>query len=597
MDNQKIAQEGLQSECVANILILRVFAEYKGHLPGDGNCSEDRLDQFAIDSKVQKLTSRYIDDLQEIWDAYSSITQTPLLDSIASDKPSDKENSVPLKAATNSDSEHAFSVEMQADANPSESLVSSDCEEVSDDPLQKQIGVRGAEKILADKGNGDVVNCMPMSLSDVSKSSQIPTIGSLSGGTTNGVTALKPGQVPANTVKPAVVPVAKPSFHLPNCRVGVPFSAKIEGMDKSGRQVLIEDMRFPPNLGLIFLSETQMVEGSPLLDGEFELDLQWRFFDATEKGSATCRLISNPDPKSLWKVIEPAGDLPYPKAHSDHKYLKGSGLSMVAASRRGRSHEHSGTFRDDDFFISDDPKTGWSVLVVADGAGSAKSSREGARIAVTVAGKCLVEGLAGDFGMDISKSLLSWDSDSASASKLIGDRFHYFFHGMAKSAIQAIEQEAGEQQAPVKEYATTLLAAAVKKENDKTFLATFWMGDGAIAAYGPKGKVRLMGQPDGGEFAGQTRFLDQHALNDPSFSKRVGIGRWTDISSIILMTDGVSDPYFETDNGLADPMKWDDLWKEIQPHLADAAPGSRLVDWLHFFKQGHHDDRTIALLW
>ena len=63
------------------------------------------------------------------------------------------------------------------------------------------------------------------------------------------------------------------------------------------------------------------------------------------------------------------------------------------------------------------------------------------------------------------------------------------------------------------------------------------------------------------------------------------------------MTDGVSDPFFETDNGLADPARWDLLWNEIEAQLSDAAPEQRLLDWLHFFKPGHHDDRTIALLW
>jgi hypothetical protein len=123
------------------------------------------------------------------------------------------------------------------------------------------------------------------------------------------------------------------------------------------------------------------------------------------------------------------------------------------------------------------------------------------------------------------------------------------------------------------------------------------MGDGAIAAYGPRGKIRLMGTPDGGEFAGQTRFLDGNVLKDQDFGNRVKIGKWQDISAVLLMTDGVSDPYFETDNGLADPARWDVLWDEIQPLLNDTAPDAKLLDWLHFFKPGHHDDRTIALLW
>ena len=123
------------------------------------------------------------------------------------------------------------------------------------------------------------------------------------------------------------------------------------------------------------------------------------------------------------------------------------------------------------------------------------------------------------------------------------------------------------------------------------------MGDGAIAAYGPRGKVRLMGVPDGGEFAGQTRFLDRAALTDQGFAKRIGIGYYPDLTAVILMTDGVSDPRFETDNGLSDPVRWDALWDDLTPLLTEPEPEQALVGWLDFFSQGNHDDRTIALLW
>jgi hypothetical protein len=122
------------------------------------------------------------------------------------------------------------------------------------------------------------------------------------------------------------------------------------------------------------------------------------------------------------------------------------------------------------------------------------------------------------------------------------------------------------------------------------------MGDGAIAAYGPRGKVRLMGTPDGGEFAGQTRFLDRAALADAGFAKRIGIGRYSELNALLLMTDGVSDPRFETDAGLADPELWDKLWDELLPLVKLENPDEALVDWLHFFTPGHHDDRTIAIL-
>ena len=62
------------------------------------------------------------------------------------------------------------------------------------------------------------------------------------------------------------------------------------------------------------------------------------------------------------------------------------------------------------------------------------------------------------------------------------------------------------------------------------------------------------------------------------------------------MTDGVSDPIFETDNGLTSVTKWKTLWEEISPLIQTEDPCKDLIDWLGFFSTGHHDDRTIAIL-
>lgn len=64
------------------------------------------------------------------------------------------------------------------------------------------------------------------------------------------------------------------------------------------------------------------------------------------------------------------------------------------------------------------------------------------------------------------------------------------------------------------------------------------------------------------------------------------------------MTDGVSDPLFETDNGLRSDEKWTRLVNELTPALAEASNApERLGEWLNFFSTGNHDDRTIAVLW
>ena len=83
-----------------------------------------------------------------------------------------------------------------------------------------------------------------------------------------------------------------------------------------------------------------------------------------------------------------------------------------------------------------------------------------------------------------------------------------------------------------------------------------------------------------------------------------GIGK-----TLLLMTDGVSDPMFETDVNLNSPAKWDELWDTLAKGFpSDNIPGVDLSDdneaakdqllrWLDFWSPGNHDDRTIAILY
>ena len=386
------------------------------------------------------------------------------------------------------------------------------------------------------------------------------------------------------------------AFHTANAKVGQDYVGKLARVGAPGVATQFRDVRLPDGLNLSFKPAAAALLGTPMLAGDHEITFEWSD-DGLSWLAGTCTLIVNPEPRSLWQVNEPAADLNYRKPHLAGQLIAVPGCRLVAASRRGRSHEHSGTFRDDDFFIHHDPASGWEVMIVADGAGSAKSSRWGSRLAAEAAGVHLVAALAGKRGADMSNLLGAWHADPAGAVKNVGEKFHYLFHEAGSLAVQAIEAEAAAQGGAVKDYATTLLVCAVNRQGADTFMASFWIGDGAIAAYGPRGKVRLMGSPDGGEFAGQTRFLERAALADNSFAKRIGIGRYPDLTAVILMTDGVSDPRFETDNGLADASNWDALWDDIAPCLAAPEPDKQLLAWLDFFTPGHHDDRTIAVFW
>ena len=69
----------------------------------------------------------------------------------------------------------------------------------------------------------------------------------------------------------------------------------------------------------------------------------------------------------------------------------------------------------------------------------------------------------------------------------------------------------------------------------------------------------------------------------------------------MLMTDGVSDPMFETDANLNKIEKWNELYESItrEVDLSDNNSESQfqLLKWLDFWSQGNHDDRTIAILY
>ncbi|AVE41043.1 PP2C family serine/threonine-protein phosphatase [Providencia stuartii] len=412
---------------------------------------------------------------------------------------------------------------------------------------------------------------------------------------------LKPGQIPAagnaNITKEPVSLPPTANIVIANGRVGLAFNSQVQVLLSNGETATVERVDFSDEIGVTFDAETSMLSGVPTQSGNIKMSVVW-----SSEGREPCItegiFIINPDPRSLWQINEPPADSPYPKKHIDHQIISEGPLRIAAASRRGRSHEHAGSFRDDDFYIHHDDKSGWSLMIVADGAGSAKNSREGSRIAVNTFGEYLngrLSSASDEERAQFMGALTSWDAES---TKYIGAYFAKLFHNAAQLTINNIKNEAIHVDQPIKSFSTTLLATASMRVGDELFAASFWMGDGAIAVYGPAGKVRLLGVPDSGEYAGQTRFLDESEINDNDFNRRIGIGKWPEITHLILMTDGVSDPIFETDNGLKDPQRWDDLLEQITPCLESPVEADKkLAEWLNFFSAGNHDDRTIIVAW
>ena len=329
------------------------------------------------------------------------------------------------------------------------------------------------------------------------------------------------------------------------------------------------------------------------------------------------QFVINQDPRKLWRDIpvdwENMTEPKYKKDDIQIDYVKVEALSdgtpqkdIVATSKRGRSHAQEGKPRDDHFKMSH-MDNGWYIMAVADGAGSAKYSREGSRIACEeVTNYCMAQ-LANskDFESAVKQYNEHKTESESDARKAVGDYIYKIVGTAAFKAHKSINAEAAIKKLPAKQYATTLLLAICKKFEFGWFIATFWVGDGAICLYNKQAHTaEVLGVPDEGEYAGQTRFLTMPEIfkDATSLYQRLRFRIVDDFTALFLMSDGVSDPKFETDANLNNPDKWDALWTDLKENGVELTDDNeetknQLLAWLDFWSPGNHDDRTIAILY
>lgn len=387
-------------------------------------------------------------------------------------------------------------------------------------------------------------------------------------------------------------------FQVENARVGQPYQSSIMVMSKHDpKQITFKSDSFKfAEHDFYFDDETQTVQGKPEIAEELIFSFQYCIKNETR--TAKCKMNIIPDPRNLWKVLEPEAEQPFIKTHTEQKMIQTENYKLIAASRRGRSHEHAGTFRDDDFTIMHIPNSAWSVIAVADGAGSAQYSREGSRIAVEIV-QSEFQRYLHDYTIEsLNEDIQKWrvghqDEETKVIANKLNQQFFHVYYEIYKSIITQIEQHAQDMGVAAKAFSTTLLIAVLCHQKDKTFMSTFSVGDGVIAAYSDA-LVRIMNVADGGEYAGQTKFLDRSIGQE--LGARIKIGCYSNIDAIMVMTDGISDPIFETEVGLTNHEKWKDLYGQLAPLFHTENAASKLLEWMHFFTPGHHDDRTLAVL-
>lgn len=395
------------------------------------------------------------------------------------------------------------------------------------------------------------------------------------------------------------------SFALPNATVGKPYCLEAgriaraiagkRGDNPETAQVV--HLQLPEDHGLSFDKLTGAVSGTPTQAFEGPLSLGYVVSSSSGILPLQISLLINPNPASLWKELDPPADAPYQKELLDHSEALHGPFRIVAASRRGRSHANKGEFRDDDYAIGYAADTGWLVIVVADGAGSATYSRRGSQIACAVAKDRLV-GVLDSAQHNQAEALYTQHRDWQHPE--VKKALRQSLYEAALLAHHKLRAEVAKPAEPLpapptlRNYDTTLILLVMKKTGEGCVVATFAIGDGGAGILPHPGEGIPITHADSGEHAGQTIFLtfDSTIANDEAnLEKRFHLVQTAEFTGALAMTDGITDPKFPSDAAFADPAQWASLWAELQPVLTSSPA---LLEWMNFFSPGNHDDRTLV---
>lgn len=414
---------------------------------------------------------------------------------------------------------------------------------------------------------------------------------------------------------------------IPNAMVGKAYKAVLDWKQLGMEDIRIERWEGLAETGLAYNEAQQCIEGKPVQNG----DMRILFFFSIEGEEESAELhekaihfFINADPKSLWKNIPSDANAPYAKPDEVLYSAPLGDKHIVAVSKRGRSHQNNGSFREDDIAFKHISATGWSVVAVSDGAGSYPLSRIGS----AVASKAVVdffdhpEQAIQDEAFEAQ--LLGYqethDEQLLDTIKLSAKQRLYkaslFAHEEIKLAASEIQAEHPELfnnpkiKNPLDYFHSTLIYVLFKKYEFGYVVLSFGVGDCPIAVMNSDHTATtLMNRLDVGDFGGGTRFITQneifHATEIPMES-RFSMEIFPDFAYLFLMTDGIYDPKFVVEAQLEQHSKWLEFLEDLKGNNeSDTAVlltrdnpdiAVQLSEWMDFWSVGNHDDRTLAII-
>ena len=429
-------------------------------------------------------------------------------------------------------------------------------------------------------------------------------------------------------IKNRIADIIAQQIAIPNATIGKHYEAKIDLQKLNLNDLIFENFEGLDDYGLFFNKETATIEGIPSKSGDFKLKFLFKIKGESESTPTNEKLMSlvvNPDPKSLWKDIpSDTKDLFWKKDDVSMADKLGD-RNIVVSSKRGRSHKNVGSFRDDDFDFKHFKKTGWSVIAVSDGAGSYSLSRKGSQLACNAVidyfGNYSDLEKSKEFESKIIEYNTTKDETLLKELEILAKQNLYkatvFVHNKIKEHSEETYKSNSDlfnnpkAKSYLDYYHSTFIFALFKKYDFGYVILTFGVGDCPIAVMNKeKTETTLLNWLDVGEFGGGTRFITQaeifHSIEHP-MATRFNFKILPDFSYMFLMTDGIYDPKFVVEANLEKNEKWNEFLEDLQGKNEDNIKvdfnnsnteiASQLSNWMDFWSQGNHDDRTLAIIY
>lgn len=447
-------------------------------------------------------------------------------------------------------------------------------------------------------------------------------------------------------IRESINDVINNQIQIPNGTVGKIYDYKFDFVQLSWNNIIFSEFEGLDQMGLSYDKDEERILGTPVVNGDFKIKLKFRVKGENENSILNVKIINliiNADPKSLWKDFPSDKTDRFWKEENVSAFDKLGTKNIVVSSKRGRSHANVGSFRDDDFAFHYFEKTGWSVVAVSDGAGSAKNSRKGSEIACNEVVNFFEINFNNEIVASFDQLILNHYNDSNNNSAVVesiieGDeatenvtdtkittndnstevkvssqiqisKFIYNYLGScAKHVYNKLDEFANKNEFPIKELHSTLIFSLFKKYDFGYVILSFGIGDCPIAVINKDfTEIKLMNWLDVGEFGGGTRFITMPEIfTSEKFATRFGFKIIEDFSFLMLMTDGIYDAKFVVEANLEKTEKWKEFIEDLKGNNEDKAKvvfeesnaeiANQLSTWMDFWSPGNHDDRTLAIV-